>query len=41
MTTIKLILIIFLFSLLNAKDDVNLFDEYHDSLCKVLVNTSK
>jgi hypothetical protein len=40
MKTIKFTLIIFLFSLLNAKDDINLFDEYHDSLCKVLVNTS-
>jgi hypothetical protein len=40
MTIIKFVLIIFFFSLLNGKEDINLFDEYHDSLCKVLVNTS-
>ena len=40
MRRMKLIVIIFLFSLLHAKDDVNLFDKYHDSLCKVLVETS-
>lgn len=41
MTTTKLILIISLFSLLHAKEDnVDLFDAYHDSLCKVLVSAS-
>ena len=40
MRTIKLTLIISFISILNANNDVNLFDEYHDGLCKVLVNTS-
>ncbi len=40
MTIIKLTFIISFLSLLNAKDDISLFDEYHNRLCKVLVNTS-
>ena len=40
MRAITLTLIILFCSILNANNDVTLFDEYHDSLCKVLVNTS-
>ncbi len=40
MTIMKLMLIISSLSILNAKDDISLFDEYHNRLCKVLVNTS-
>jgi len=36
----RLICLLFLFIVLHAKEDVSLFDKYHDDLCEVLVNTS-
>ncbi len=40
MYPLKFSLILLLFSLLSAKDKPSLFEQYHDTLCEVLVDTS-